>query len=250
MRGHLPTALTLTLIAALWLHGPIAQFADYHRFADQSSVFGIPHAGDVLSNIGFAIVAAWGWWKLRRRLFAEAYRPGRYGYGLFLASLLLTTMGSSYYHLAPDDARLVWDRLPIALTCAGLLAAVRAESTSAASATTELRDTLLLTLAAGAGVLWWRITALQGTGDLRWYLLFQILPVMLIPLWQTMAGAPRSRRLAVGAAIALYGAAKLAEFYDHQLLDLLHVVSGHTLKHVLAAAAAAFLVPWTETKPK
>ena len=52
---------------------------------------------------------------------------GRHGYRLFLVGLLLTAFGSGLYHLAPDNARLVWDRLPIALACAGLLAAVRAE---------------------------------------------------------------------------------------------------------------------------
>ncbi|HEX8955197.1 MAG TPA: hypothetical protein VF798_02930 [Burkholderiaceae bacterium] len=248
MPRQLPAVLTLILIAALWIHGPIAQFADYHQFADQGSVLGMPHAADVLSNGGFALVAVWGLWKLQPLFCGKGWQPGRYGYGLFLAGLLLTTAGSGYYHLAPDNARLVWDRLPVALTCAGLLAATRAKYHPHPSRESELRDTLLLAFGAIAGVLWWRITDLRGAGDLRWYLLFQILPMVLIPLWQAMADAPRARRLAIAAAIVLYGAAKLAELYDHQLQNLLHVISGHTLKHLLAAIAAAVLLPASERR--
>ena len=249
MPRQLPAALTLILIAVLWIHGPVAQFADYHQFADQGNVLGIPHAGDVLSNGSFALVAFWGLWKLRSLFCGKAWQPGCYGYRLFLAGLLLTTVGSGYYHLAPDNARLVWDRMPTALTCAGLLAATRAEWHPRPRRAAEMRGTLLLAFGAVAGVLWWRITDLCGVGDLRWYLLFQILPVVLIPLWQATAHAPRARRLALAAAIVLYGAAKLAELYDHQLQDLLHVISGHTLKHLLAAVAAAVLLPASERRP-
>ena len=48
---HLPLLLTLLLTAAALLHGPIAQFEDYHAFADQLPLLGIPHALDVLSNL-------------------------------------------------------------------------------------------------------------------------------------------------------------------------------------------------------
>ena len=44
---------------ALLLHGPIAQWASYHAFADQRELWGIPHAADVLSNLPFAIAGLW-----------------------------------------------------------------------------------------------------------------------------------------------------------------------------------------------
>lgn len=123
---HLPLIVTVALCALLLAYGPIAQPPNYHQLADRSELAGLPHAADVLSNIGFAAVAIWGILRLRR-MPADA---GRHGYRLFLAGLLLTSIGSAFYHLAPDNARLVWDRLPIALACAGLLAAVRAECLS------------------------------------------------------------------------------------------------------------------------
>lgn len=54
---HLPVLFTAALGAALIVHGPVPQLAHYHEFADQSRLAGIAHAGDVLSNAGFAFAA-------------------------------------------------------------------------------------------------------------------------------------------------------------------------------------------------
>ena len=49
----------------------------------------------------------------------------------------------------------------------------------------------------------------------------------------------------LGASLALYGLAKLAESFDARVYQLtLHALSGHTLKHLLAAASAALLLLW------
>lgn len=40
----------------------------------------------------------------------------RWLYAVVFAGLILTALGSGYYHLAPDNARLVWDRIPIMIT--------------------------------------------------------------------------------------------------------------------------------------
>ena len=121
---YLPTAVTLLLAAAALFHGPIHQPDGYHDFADQSLVWGVPHFCDVTSNLGFALAAFWGWLRMAPAADHDDLRHGWAGYRLFLGGLFLTALGSTWYHLAPDNARLVWDRLPIALACAGLLAGV------------------------------------------------------------------------------------------------------------------------------
>ncbi len=231
---HLPLFLTVALCLLLAAHGPIAQLTHYHEFADGSVLFGVPHAADVLSNIGFGVVALWGMARLWHMQGA-----GRDGYRLFLVGLLLTALGSSLYHLAPDNARLVWDRIPIALACAGLLAAVRAECMGKPG---SLAASIGLGVFAVLSVLWWYFTEQDGAGDLRPYLLLQSLPLVLIPLWQFIYQAPRADKVAFGGALALYVLAKVAELNDQALRDALDLVSGHTLKHVLASAAAAALV--------
>lgn len=236
---RLPAWLTVLAVALLAAYGPIGQWPDYHRFADQTSWHGIPHAADVLSNLGFALVALWGMAWLYRHRHHPAYAAGRYSWLLFLAGLLLTAGGSAYYHLDPDNFRLVWDRLPIALACAGLLAAVWAETRPRGRAGTA---TLGLGLYAVASVAWWYYTELRGYGDLRPYLLLQGLPLLAIPLWQAGHGTPGGERARFAAALSLYGLAKLAELGDHAIFALTGGLSGHTLKHILAALAAAVLV--------
>jgi hypothetical protein len=239
--GHLPTLVTVLCCLALIVHGPIPQAADYHAFADDTQVLGIPHARDVLSNLGFALVGLWGWLALWPCRHHPGIARGWPGYALFLIGLTLTAVGSAYYHLLPDNTRLLWDRLPIALACAGLLAGVWAQT--ALPQGRARVATGLLALYAVVSVLWWYMTELDGQGDLRPYLLLQILPILLIPLWQAIHRSPLADRLWFGAALVLYILAKLAEVDDHRLLAATSLVmSGHTLKHLLATAAAAALV--------
>ena len=238
---YLPALFTLLGSIALLAYGPIGQPADYHAFADHAGFMGIPHASDVLSNLGFAIIGLWGILKLWPQRHHPDILPGRMGYAIFLVGLILTALGSGYYHLAPDNARLLWDRLPIALACAGLLTGAWAETTLPPSR--AVSATSLLAVFSLASVFWWYFTELNGQGDLRPYLLLQILPIVLIPLWQTIHRSATKDRLWFGAAFLLYVFAKLAEVNDHALLAISNrVISGHTLKHLLATAAAAALV--------
>ena len=238
---HAPTLITVGLILILALHGRIAQPVHYNEFADQSAALGIPHAADVLSNAGFALVAVWGWLTLWPRRGSARLRAGWPGYRLFLIGLFLTAFGSGYYHLAPDNIRLIWDRLPIALACAGLLAGVRGDSKPGSRTGIEA---IALACCAVASVAWWVYTDLGGADDLRPYLLLQGLPLVLVPLWQAIYRAPRAERIAFALAMALYVLAKLAEVLDHEIAAALGVVSGHTLKHLLATAATAAVVWW------
>ena len=200
----------------------------------------MPCARDVASNLGFAIVGVWGLWRLWPRRRETALRCGFPGYALFLSSVTLTAFGSAYYHLAPDNARLVFDRLPIALACAGLLAAVRAESHPRAD---PRRDVVLLAIVAVASVAWWRFTDHPpGAGDLRAYVLVQGLPLVLIPLWQWTSPTAQADRVWFALALLVYVGAKAAELYDRELFAALGVMSGHTLKHLLSALAAAVIV--------
>jgi hypothetical protein len=162
-----------------------------------------------------------------------------------VGALMLTAAGSTYYHLAPGNARLLWDRLPIALACGALLAAAYIRTHE-----TDLTLTLplaMVTLGA-ATVLWWYFTETRGRGDLRAYLMLQGAPLVLVPLWQWIAHSPARERAWFGAAVGLYVLAKLAELQDRAIFETLGFVSGHTLKHLLAAAASACIVATFTTR--
>ena len=229
-----PAAVIVLSALVLLLVGPIAQPAGYHDFADRRTVLGVPNAADVLSNAGFALVGLWGLARLWPSRRGPALASGWPGHCLFMVALLLVAAGSSYYHLAPDNFRIQWDRLPIALACAGLLAGVYPELEPRANG--KLWAALLAT-AAVLSVLW-----LGTTGDLRPYALFQASPLLLIPLWHAIYRAPREDRIAYGAAILVYVFARVAEIYDREIYSALGWMSGHTTKHLLAALASGVLV--------
>lgn len=241
----LPTFLTVLIAAAMLVHGPIYQPAHYHDFANDHALWGMPNAADVLSNLGFALVGGWGFAIFWRQRYQPQLASAWPGYFLFAGALILTAIGSGFYHWAPDNARLVWDRLPIALACAGLLAGMHAQICND-TWRQSMMVTLSLALFGAASVGWWyyteQITGHRGAGDLRPYLLLQGLPLLLIPIWQAQYAAPKADRLAFGFAILLYVLAKVAEVNDHAVLALLGFVSGHTLKHLLATAASAVIV--------
>jgi multisubunit Na+/H+ antiporter MnhG subunit len=220
LKRNLPIVILLQVAvcaAVLLYFEPIAQDQAYHAFADQRTIFGIPNFWNVISNLPFAFVGALG--LARSRDFVSR---------LLFTGVFLTALGSAYYHWSPGDARLVWDRLPMTLVFMSLLAMVAAERFPSA------RHLLIpLVLAGIASVVWWRYS-----GDLRPYALVQFAPAVIIPTMLLMQPTARSRGL--WWVILFYGLAKVAEAFDAEIYSVLPL-SGHTLKHFLAAASTWFI---------
>ena len=94
--------------------------------------------------------------------------------------------------------------------------------------------------------MYWWLTERAGHGDLRPYLYVQFLPMLLVPmaLWLRLPAqfAAVTPARAWWAVLGFYAAAKLMEMADRSVFDWAAMVSGHTLKHLLAAAGAAWLL--------
>ena len=227
----LAAAIGALLLAVLG--PPVAQFADYHAFADAHTRWGVPYAFDVLSNLPFAVVAFMAGWRLWRT--GDALDPVQRGLAwLACAGLALTAVGSSWYHLHPDDAGLVVDRGAIAVAFAGIvgLAACRISARAGASMGLAL-------LAAGPiAVAGW-----HHTGNLLPWAVLQGGGMLLLIVLCFIEPAPGDLPVRWGLVIAAYAVAKLLEAADHGVWQLTgELVSGHTLKHLAAAAAAWPLV--------
>jgi len=216
---------------------PIPQDPAYHRLADTRSWLGIPNALNVLSNAGFVLVGALGLAFLGDRgATARAFRTPaeRWPYAVFFAGLLLTGLGSAYYHWAPGNPRLAWDRLPLAITLVGLLDAVIAERVGVRAALGLLGPLVAL---AALSVGYWAVGEQRGAGDLRPYALVQFYPLVAIPLMIWLLPARYTASMGLLAAAGIYALAKVPELTDGWILSTTRVVSGHTLKHLLAALA-------------
>ena len=217
-----------------WLLPSFAQPQSFHDYADQRVWLGVPHAADVLSNLPFFVVGALGlhfsllgWRTQNPNAFSD--QRAALPYALLFLGILLTAFGSSWYHAQPSDATLVWDRLPMALGFAGLVAGALTDR-----APQRIWQFLLAFAAVGAGtVLYWNMSR-----NLVPYLVMQvgfIAAALIATAWIT----PRyTRANRVYAAAGLYAIAVIFERLDHQVFALLGgLISGHTLKHMFACAA-------------
>lgn len=104
---------------------PIAQDPRYHAFADNRTLHQIPNFWNVISNVPFFLAALYGLKVLQSGSFAEPWE--RFAFCILLAGTAAVGVGSTYYHLHPDDAHLFWDRLPMTVGFMSLLAATIAE---------------------------------------------------------------------------------------------------------------------------
>jgi hypothetical protein len=240
--------LTLAAVVTTLLMPPIGQAAGYHHFADQRSWLGVPKAWDVLSNAGFLVVGLAGLWFLtawraapsggETGIHAFEKSADRLPYFVFFAGVAACGAGSAYYHLEPNDQRLVWDRLPMTLAFAGFMSAVIAERIGPQAG---LRWLGPLVLAGLGSVLHWRATELAGHGDLRPYALMQFYPMLAVPLLMLLFPARHSHSHCLAWCLGFYALAKVLELADAPVYAVLGV-SGHTLKHLAATAATAMVL--------
>ncbi|HET6931365.1 MAG TPA: hypothetical protein VFI45_13660 [Candidatus Acidoferrum sp.] len=216
------------------------QPADYHDFADHRGWLGIPNFGDVVSNLGFAIVGILGLHALLRKPSRIRFLDSneRWPYLIIFVGLILTAAGSSYYHLAPDNARLVWDRLPMTIVFMSLVAALTAERVSVRAGIALLP--VLLAIGVGS-VLQWRWSELQGRGDLRFYAAVQLYAMLAVLL--ALFLKPRYTRVSDLAVLAaFYILAKVTETFDARIFSFGNIVSGHTIKHLAAAVGSYWIL--------
>jgi hypothetical protein len=217
---------------------PIPQPGWYHNFADTRTMLGVPNALNVLSNLPFIVVGLAGLYFLMRIRNQSAQQ--RWALLVLFAGLLLTGFGSGYYHLAPGNQRLFWDRFPMTIAMAGIVSLLLVNRLRTPSSLILP----LLTLAGTGSVVYWRWTEQLGRGDLRWYVLYQALAfvvgVALLLRPPVRLEATRALVIALLANIA----AKIFELLDKPFYAAGGVVSGHTLKHLAASLGFIPLLMW------
>lgn len=228
------TVLSAILIAAMFFIEPIPQDPSYHAFADTRSLLGVPNFWNVMSNIPFLLVGGAGIY-YSRSTNQPGMMPGLHlAYLILFAGIFLTGFGSAFYHYAPGNETLVWDRLPMTLGFMGLTTIIIGEHISLPVA----KRLLIPLLIVGAGsVIYWAITEARGAGDLRPYAIVQFLPMLLIPLILLMYRSVYDNVSFLWLVIVLYALSKLFDHFDFATYEIGQLISGHSIKHVVAAIA-------------
>lgn len=237
--GCIAIALVSILgIVVVLIIDPIAQDPEYHLFKDQRTIFGVPNFWNIISNLPFLLVGIMGLRSIfcshRIRLIADM----KAAYILFFLGVSLVAFGSGYYHLWPSNGSLVWDRLPMTIAFMALFSAVIGEFTSF-----HLGKFLLWPLVVFGvfSVLYWHSTESNGEGDLRLYILVQFLPLIVIPLILLFFKSKFTHTSGYWLLLCAYVLAKAFEYFD-ELVYNTFLLSGHSLKHVIAALGIYFLL--------
>jgi hypothetical protein len=226
----LPGAVLLLALAAV-VAPPLAQDPHFHDFADQRAWLGIPCALDVLSNLPFALFGLLGLRVLRRVPVAALTAAQRQLAALFFAGLILTALCSAWYHWQPDNAGLVVDRLGMTVAFAGLLGLGVATHVSSRAAWGLV---LAVLLCGPLSVVVW-----SKSGNLLPWALLQGGGMVLLVVLAVLKPLPGALALRWGAVIGIYAVAKALERYDTAVFQWTgQLVSGHSLKHLVAAFAA------------
>lgn len=226
----------LSVLAALLLPA-MPQPLDYHEFADDRTMLGIPNFMDVVTNGAFVVAGLVGLVVVLRTRTGFERGVERLPYAVFFVGVVLTGLGSGYYHLAPDNERLFWDRLPMTIAFMSLLSAQVVDRMNVRAGLALLGPMLLV---GASTVFYWRATERAGAGNVIPYGVLQGYAVVVLLL---LARLPSryTRGTDLYWVFAGYVLAKVLETFDRQIFELGHVISGHSLKHV-AAAVAALLV--------
>jgi hypothetical protein len=233
-RQNRPLLVLVGLIAlsfaVLWLLPPIPQDQAYHGFADARPLLGIPNFWNVASNLPFVVIGAIGLWQFHRDPVTIVLFGG----------ILLTGIGSSYYHWAPSDGTLFWDRLPMTLAFMAMVSAIVEERVDARLG----RMLLLPLLAIGlVSLLVWR-----WTDDLRLYGWVQFFPCIALPVLLIFCPAKYTGTSYWFMALGWYVLSKLMEHFDRVIFSVDSIVSGHTIKHLAAAAACYAILRYYQTR--
>jgi hypothetical protein len=224
--------------------GPLPQDPAYHLLADTRTGLGvIPRAGDVLPNL--AILAA--------GLFGLALRPRmtiapeeRSAVNVLITATILTAFGSAYYHWAPANATLVWDRLPLSIVLMSVLALVMADRVHPQFARVALWPFSAL---GAASVILWGVSEAMGQGDLLLYLIVRIGAGVAVAMLLILRPPRHTGTAWVVAALLCEVVMAVLERFDHEVFRLTGgLASGHNLKHAIVGVALALVFWWLRVR--
>jgi hypothetical protein len=219
-------------VLCVFLLPPLRQAQSYHNFADDRAFFGVPNFLNVISNVGFVVVGLMGLGFLLKKNgptlgFIDARE--RWPYAVFFLGAIWIGFGSAYYHWTPKDSTLVWDRLPMTVAFMSVLAATICERISVRAGLLLLGP---LVLAGAASAWYWRRTC-----NLWPYAEVQYASPLMVGLIILLFPPRYTRGVDLLWAVAIYAVAKIAEALDRPIFSVGRLVSGHTLKHLVAALA-------------
>lgn len=221
-------AVFVALLLAAWFAPALEQPPHAHDFADARTLWGVPRALDVLSNLPFAFGGVLGLLALKGRSLAPQQRNCA---ALFFIGLVTTALASAFFHWAPDAFGLAVDRSGMSIAFAGLIGLIVATHVSDRAG----RATAMALVVLGPIAAW----TCQASGNVLPWAIVQFGGMLLVLALAFARTRPAALQVGWGWILLAYGVAKLFEANDQAIFEATgQLFSGHTLKHIVAALAA------------
>lgn len=228
------SSLFLLIVVAL-SYGPISQPQDYHDFADDRELLGIPNGLDVMSNLAIVFPGLVGLAFVHERRTNPRVSDDETSIHITLFSgMILTFAGSVWFHLDPNDSTMLWDRLGMSIiigSCISLLINDLWDRGIAA------RIHIPIVVASVISVLWWPVF-----DDLRVYFIVKHHPFILFPILLFFGNQLYNKISGYYWGLSMFILATIFEFADEVIFDITGFISGHTLKHIAAGIGLWFIM--------
>jgi hypothetical protein len=239
MKSPLGILIILFLLAAIGLFFSPAtpQNLAYHDYGDQRVILGIPYFWNVMSNLPMLFIGAYGLWQAFKNWSRRPAGVARYIPVVLSAGIFITCFGSAYYHYAPNNDTLLWDRLPMTLMFMSLFSLFVYDYLGARSGTIAFWILIPLGM---ASVLYWHFTEAAGHGDLRPYALVQFFPMLAAPVLILFFPGKVPYVRYVVLLLGWYVLAKICEHNDKLIYESVGFWSGHTFKHLLGSVGLVY----------
>ena len=218
-----------------WLLPSSAQPEMYNYFADTRELAGIQNFADVMSNLSFVLAGILGIFLIKLKNLKPVLRLALH---TFAIGVIATGAGSAYYHIQPTDYSLVFDRLPMVVAFAGVLGAMSYQLTS-----NDFASRLTMAAAFLFGVV--SVVYWSTTGNITPYATLQFGGLAWLIYGAVQLNSTRSNnQLNWAGLITCYVLAKVFELFDAYIFHYVTegIVSGHTLKHIIAALGIVLLL--------
>ncbi len=231
---YLLAIIGLISIIIVLIIPPIEQDISYHNFSDKIHMNGVSNFWNVLSNLPFLIVGIYGILNLNR------FEKIKTQISVFFIGITLVALGSGYYHYSPDNNTLIWDRLPMTIAFTALMSIVISEFISLKKGKQLLIPLIILGI---ISIMYWIYF-----NDLRLYVLIQFYPMIAIPIVLILFKQNISETIAYWCLLASYILAKIFENYDYEIHNTLKIISGHSLKHIMASIGILLFIIYFKDK--
>ncbi|KAG8052861.1 hypothetical protein GUJ93_ZPchr0001g31181 [Zizania palustris] len=207
-----------------------------HLFADMRNLLGVPNTLNVITAYPLLLAGVPGLvlCLCGSGCFGISLRWEALGWFLFYVGNVAAAFGSAYYHLKPDDDRLIWDRLPMMISASSLLSILVIERVDERAGLSCLLSLLCLILVSSA--------CERVLDDMRLWVVLNSAPCIAIPAMLFLFPPKYTHSRFWFIAIGFYLLARFEGLADRKVYSVnRYFISGHSLEHLCFAMVTLIL---------